>query len=295
MLTFLGPEKYEVKDVRYTTCVADNNDWYLTSADVELDQSRLVGTAHNATIYFKGVPILYSPYLSFPLSNERKTGFLTPVYGSSNQRGFEVALPYYLNLAPNYDATLLARPMTPARPADRRTSSAICFRRRPARPTSSSCRTIASPTPIATRWRGSTTRISATASRGFVNVQKVSDDTYFADLSDRLALTSQTNLPRDYGLTYNKGPLSLLGRMQSFQTLQDPNNPITPPYFREPQLTMTVKPVEWQGLDFGAAGEFVRFHQPALIPTAIAAFCIRRCRGRSRAARGSSPRRPGCT
>ncbi len=97
-------------------------------------------------------------------------------------------------------------------------------------------------------------------------MQKVSDDTYFADLSDRLALTSQTNLPRDYGLTYNQGPLSLLARMQTFQTLQDPNNPITPPYFREPQFTMLVKPVEWQGLDFGAAGEFVRFHQPALIP-----------------------------
>ena len=101
---------------------------------------------------------------------------------------------------------------------------------------------------------------------GFINTQEVSDDTYFADLSDRLALTSQTNLPHDYGLTYNKGPVSLLGRWQSFQTLQDPNNPITPPYFREPQLTMAVKPVEWQGLDFAAAGEFVRFHQPALQP-----------------------------
>ena len=101
---------------------------------------------------------------------------------------------------------------------------------------------------------------------GFINTQEVSDDTYFADLSDRLALTSQTNLPHDYGLTYNKGPVSLLGRWQSFQTLQDPNNPITPPYFREPQLTMAVQPVEWQGLDFAAAGEFVRFHQPALQP-----------------------------
>src|SRR5438445_8932422 len=76
MLTFLGEDKYEVKDARYTTCVADNNDWYLTSADVELDRSRLVGIAHNATVYFKSVPILYSPYLSFPLSNERTSGFL---------------------------------------------------------------------------------------------------------------------------------------------------------------------------------------------------------------------------
>ena len=97
LLTFLGEDKYEIKDARYTTCVADNNDWYLSSADVELDKARSIGTAHNATVYFKDVPILYSPYLSFPLSNERKSGFLTPIFGSSNQRGFEIALPYYLN------------------------------------------------------------------------------------------------------------------------------------------------------------------------------------------------------
>jgi LPS-assembly protein len=265
MLTFLGADKYDVKDARYTTCVADNNDWYLTSADVELDKSRLVGIAHDATVYFKSVPILYSPYLSFPLSNERKSGFLTPVYGSSNQRGFEIALPYYLNLAPNYDATLLARPMTRRGfqiggqgrylfsdasgeadaeflPHDRITDS----------------------NRYALAWKHN--QNFGGGFGGFVNVQKVSDDTYFADLSDRLALTSQTNLPRDYGLTYNKGPVSLLARMQSFQTLQDPNNPITPPYFREPQVAMAIKPVEWQGLDFAAAGEFVRFRQAALVP-----------------------------
>src|SRR5499425_3239135 len=111
-LTFVGPDRYEIKDARYTTCVAGNDDWYLTAVDVDLDRSRLVGTAQDAHVVFKGVPILFSPYLTFPLSNERKSGFLTPVYGSSNQRGFEMAIPYYFNLAPNYDATALVRPMS---------------------------------------------------------------------------------------------------------------------------------------------------------------------------------------
>ena len=265
MLTFLGEDRYEIKDARYTTCVAENNDWFLTSADVELDKSRSVGTAHNATVYFKDVPILYSPYLTFPLSNERKSGFLTPVYGSSNQRGFEIALPYYLNLAPNYDATLLARPMSRrgfqmggqgrylfADSAGELDGEFLPHDR------------ITGTNRWAVAWKHN--QNFGNGLNGFINTQEVSDDTYFADLSDRLALTSQTNLPHDYGLTYNKGPVSLLGRWQSFQTLQDPNNPITPPYFREPQLTMSVQPVEWQGLDFAAAGEFVRFHQPALQP-----------------------------
>jgi LPS-assembly protein len=265
MLTFLGDQKYEITDMRYTTCVAGNNDWYLTSADVELDRSRLVGTAQDASVYFKGVPILYSPYLSFPLSNERKSGFLTPVYGSSNQRGFEVAIPYYLNLAPNYDATLLARPMT-------RRGLQLGGQFRYLFPESSGEADaeilphdrITDTNRWAVAWKHNQNFGGGFA--GFINVQKVSDDTYFADLSDRLALTSQTNIPRAYGVTYNKDPVSFFAQMQSWQTLQDPNNPTTPPYNRLPQVTMAIKPVEWQGLDWGATGEFVRFSQSALTP-----------------------------
>jgi len=78
-------------------------------------------------------------------------------------------------------------------------------------------------------------------------------------------VTSQQTLPREAGLVYNRGPFSFLTRIQTFQTLQDPANPITPPYFREPQLLMTMNPVEWKGLDFQASGEYVRFRQPALV------------------------------
>ncbi len=111
-ILFNGPDHYELKDASYTTCVAGNDDWYLRSADVDLDKSRLVGIAHDATVYFKGEPILHSPWLDFPLSNDRKSGFLTSAFGSSSSTGFEMSLPYYLNLAPNYDTTLTPRLMT---------------------------------------------------------------------------------------------------------------------------------------------------------------------------------------
>jgi LPS-assembly protein len=265
-LIFEGPERYDIKNARYTTCVAGNDDWYLTALDVDLDRSRLVGTAQDATIVFKGVPILYSPYLSFPLSNDRKSGFLTPVYGSSNQRGFEVSIPYYLNLAPNYDATLLARPMS-------RRGLQLDGQFRYLFPN------IAGEADVevlphdsqtgtdryALAWKHN--QILAPGLAAFANVEKVSDDLYFSDLSDRLALTSQVNLPRDVGLSYDRESFGLLARFQTFQTLQDPNNPITPPYFLEPQIVLAVKPIEWQGLDFAAAGEFVRFRQPALTPS----------------------------
>ena len=264
-LVFVGTDKYELKDFRYTTCVAGNDDWYLTSATVDLDRSRLVGTARNATVVFKNVPILYLPYADFPLSNERKSGFLTPVFGSTSGRGLEMSLPYYFNLAPNYDATLTPRLMT-------RRGLQINGQFRYLTPEMTGEADaevlpdrITNSNRYGMSWKHNQSFGFLPGLAGYVNVQKVSDDTYFADLSDRLTITSQTNLPRDVGLVYNRDPFSLLTRIQTFQTLQDPNQPITPPYFREPQVLMTMNPVEWHGLDFAANGEFVRFHQPALV------------------------------
>jgi LPS-assembly protein len=264
-LLFVGENRYELKDFRYTTCVAGNDDWYLTSREVDLDRSRLVGTARNASIIFKGVSIFYSPYLDFPLSNERKSGFLTPVFGSTSSRGFEMSLPYYFNLAPNYDATLTPRVMT-------RRGLQINGQARYLFPDSAGEADaevlpdrVTSTNRYALSWKHNQNFGSVPGLAGYVNMQKVSDDAYFTDLSDRIVVTSQSELPREAGLVYSRGPFSFLTRIQRFQTLQDPANPITPPYFREPQLLMTMNPVEWKGLDFQASGEFVKFHQSALV------------------------------
>ena len=264
-LVFVGPNQYELKDVRYTTCVAGNDDWYLTSSSVDVDRTRLVGKARNATVLFKNVPILYSPYIDFPLSNERKSGFLAPVFGSTSSRGIEMSLPYYLNLAPNYDATLTPRLMT-RRGLQLNGQFRYLFpdvlgevdaEILPDR--------ITNTNRYGLTWKHNQAISQIPGLATYVNVQKVSDDAYFTDLSDRLIVTSQQTLPREAGLAYSRGPFSFLARVQSFQTLQDPNNPITPPYFREPQLLMTMNPVEWHGVDFAANGEYVRFRQPALV------------------------------
>lgn len=265
-ILFKGPERYEIKDASYTTCVAGNDDWYLRSTDVDIDRSRLVGTAREATVYFKGAPILYSPWLDFPLSNERKSGFLTPVFGSTSIRGFEMSLPYYINLAPNYDATLTPRYMT-RRGLQVNGQFRYLF---PDIAGEADAEVLPDRVTNTTRYglslkHNQSFEALAPGLAGYLNLQKVSDDTYFADLSDRLAITSQTNLPREGGVAYTRGAFSMLARMQTFQTLQDPNSPITPPYFREPQVLGVLNPVEWAGLDFSGTGEYVRFRQPALI------------------------------
>ena len=105
----LDPEHARVQGFDFTTCDIEDPDWQLKAGDVKLDFERAVGTARHARLEFKGVPILYSPWLSFPLNDERKSGFLYPQFGSSSDNGIDLAVPYYWNIAPNRDATFTPR------------------------------------------------------------------------------------------------------------------------------------------------------------------------------------------
>jgi len=108
-IDFIDKYHYTLKDATYTTCSAGNDDWFLKVKDLDLDKTRNVGTARNATLHFLGVPILYTPWMDFPLNNARKTGILAPTFGTTERSGLDILVPYYLNLAPNYDATLYPR------------------------------------------------------------------------------------------------------------------------------------------------------------------------------------------
>lgn len=98
-----------LQDVHYSACPCPEADWYIRSPRVDLHNDKNQGLARHGVLYFKDVPIMYSPLLGFPLREERKSGFLSPIYGFSSNSGLELALPYYFNLAPNYDATLTPR------------------------------------------------------------------------------------------------------------------------------------------------------------------------------------------
>ncbi|HZR37144.1 MAG TPA: LPS assembly protein LptD [Nevskia sp.] len=98
--------------VSYTTCAPDAESWLLKAGRIELNQDTGMGYAHDATLWFQGLPLLYLPYFQFPIDGERHTGFLPPIFGQSHNTGFDLRAPFYLNLAPNYDATLIPRYMT---------------------------------------------------------------------------------------------------------------------------------------------------------------------------------------
>ncbi|MGN6382928.1 MAG: LPS-assembly protein LptD [Dyella sp.] len=107
--TLVDAQHSNYRDVTYSTCDVGHRLWEIRANRLTMNRDAGVGVAHGATMRFANVPFLYLPYLSFPIDDRRKSGFLAPTFGSSSHSGFMASVPYYLNLAPNYDATLEPR------------------------------------------------------------------------------------------------------------------------------------------------------------------------------------------
>jgi LPS-assembly protein len=254
-------DKYHLENATLTTCKPGNNDWYLQVGELDLDMTRNLGVARRGKLVFKDTPILYLPWVSFPLHNERKTGFLPPSIGSTSKSGLEISTPFYVNLAPNRDLTIVSRVLS-----KRGLQLAAQLRYLDTDYDGNASFEHLADDRLANTSRFATIiqhnhRFSSKLN-GYVNINKVSDDNYFRDLSSRINITSQTTLPRDGMLTYNGGWWVATARAQRFQTLQDPANPVIEPYGRLPQFTLNATRQYVGGVDLGLNSEFVRFDHP---------------------------------
>ena len=99
----------ELEGVSYTACPPGNDDWKLRAGRITIDQERREGTGQDVRLDFKGATILYTPWITFPVGDQRKSGLLVPTLGNSSKTGTQIAVPWYWNIAPNYDATITPR------------------------------------------------------------------------------------------------------------------------------------------------------------------------------------------
>lgn len=272
-MDFLGEDHYFLSNATYSTCVPSESgqDWFAKVADLSLNYDTNVGEAHGATLVFKGLPILYTPWLNFSLSRQRMSGFLFPTWGATSNSGMEFSLPYYWNIAPEMDATITPRVMT-----KRGTQWQGEFRYignnvpglvgpsyqgiitgevLPNDKLSNSNRHMLSMQHVQNFGNGFA---------GSLNMSGVSDDTYFTDMASSAATIAQTNLVRQGVLTYGAGWWSASAMVQRYQTLQDPAaTPVIKPYERLPQLALNVsRPDLPMGLAFNLSSEYVSFSNP---------------------------------
>lgn len=102
----------DLTEAVYTTCPRLKPNWFIKAAELNLNHETGIGQAWHTTFHVGKTPVFYLPYFSFPLNDERKTGFLMPSANLSESRGLDITTPFYINIAPNQDATLYPRLMS---------------------------------------------------------------------------------------------------------------------------------------------------------------------------------------
>jgi LPS-assembly protein len=276
---FLGDDKLSAYDARYSTCPRTPGakwmpDWLIRASRIDLDNAEQQGTAVGGVLEFKGVPILGAPYLSFPLSDARKSGVLPPTINLDNISGLELTLPYYLNLAPNFDATLYPtlmskrgvdlagefRYLKPSWNGQLRAAYMPSDQLRSAdRWGYSAQHNQALSGAPSLRWLGLDGTLNAR-----LNLNRVSDDNYWRDFPRSSTSLTSRLLANEGVLSWGRGPWSFSAGAYRWQTLQDVDSPITPPYDRLPSLAARYAQTDLsiggvRGWDTSVLTEYTRF------------------------------------
>ncbi len=259
-----SPELIRLKKARYTSCRPGNDDWYLSSPEIKLDKKSAIGSARRVVLTFKQIPFFYFPYISFPIDDQRKSGVLSPRIVNSSQSGFQISVPYYWNIAPQYDATLTPVYMTKRGlqlknefrylshfgkgelQADFLPQDKIYGRSR-------ALYSYKHDGSIAKNWNLA------------LRFKQVSDKDYFEDLGGSLARSSARYVERRLDLSYGGHIGRFKMRLQNHQIVDKNLADASRPYQRLPQLTYALPQQTLGPIKFNLKSELVRFDRTGRI------------------------------
>jgi len=283
---FIDDKRLVAYDASFTTCQRGEGPswmpaWIVNATRIKFDREADVGEASGGVLRFMSVPILAAPTFTFPLSDKRKSGLLPPTFAIDNISGTSVTVPYYFDIAPNRDATL-----SPSIMSKRGVDLAGEFRYLE-RTYRGELRASLLPNDSLrdkTRWSYNylssgtfNTGLSSVGGLGFnLNLNRVSDNNYWRDfpstgLGGGTKVLTQRLLPSDASVSWGSGFFSTALRTLKYQTLQDVNSPIVPPYDLMPQLTAAYTrfnaPIAgFEGLDYSVRTDYTRFESDRLLP-----------------------------
>ena len=275
---------YYLEKATYTTCRPQSKAWHIEAKSIKIDNTKNEAVARHAKFYVADVPIFYSPYLSFPTSKDRKSGFLMPTKGYSNVGGYEFSLPYYWNIAPNLDTTV-----TPHYYSLRGLMLEDEFRYLTGKssgifkgtflPKDSAYKQFLRSNEAAYPYlsESSTDRWSVKVDdvtqlipnlNFHVSYEQLSDYYYLEDFTTNLAILSQRQILQQGDLSYTTDHWLLRGMLQAYQTLLPINQtPVATIYQRLPQFLASGF---YDQLPFNAEltllGQFDQFHMPNTVP-----------------------------
>lgn len=286
------PNIYHFSAASYSTCSPTNPAWQVEASDITLDKNSGRGTAKHARFKLKGIPVLYAPYLNFPIDSRRQTGFLWPTVGSSSTSGATITAPFYWNIAPNYDDTItpailwkrgfqinnLFRYLTETThsygefeltllPDDQlfetfKQAKEEAFQNASDPSVQSQLHRLLNDS--TTRWAISWQNTSRFNDHWTANVDYnlVSDDYYLRDFSNGLNEVTPNQLLQEGDINYKGQYWNFTGRLQGYQTLHPiDQNPFFNQYIRLPQLILDgAYPDEKTGLTYFIGNDVTHFN-----------------------------------
>jgi len=268
-----GNGKVTLEDVSFTTCPADKPSWQIEAKSIVLDTHAQQGTGRGTKVEFQGVPILYAPWFSFPISDQRKSGFLFPNVGGSSRSGAELEVPYYWNIRPNLDFT--ASPVYYSkrgidlggelRYLTRRQRGAFEFNYLPHDDAYASEQADANPgVPVdADRWRLKLNHLAELPGdwRFHIDATDVSDTDYFENFEKGPEGTSIAFAERLAELSYRDEHFNVRAQVQDFQTIDEELADDQRPYTRAPRILASGDWGRGGALEYGFDSELVDFER----------------------------------
>ncbi|MGH8146014.1 MAG: LPS-assembly protein LptD [Rhodanobacteraceae bacterium] len=261
----LDQDRDKMHQVTYSTCELHHRVWDIEAKTMTMDRDTGRGHAHNVTMRLKGVPFLWLPYMSFPIDHRRQSGFLYPSFGKRSRAGYFFSIPYYWNIAPNYDATF-----TPVLYADRGAMLDTQFRYLTTTSKGELNLDYIPHDKIAGRDRGYLTFSNQTSLPGNLrwntSVAHVSDKAWFQDYGEHTT-TSIVRLISSSSYVYGSGDWWNAGVGADWYEITDPGLPDSAaPYRRMPRMYFNAdRPIGGLGgPEWGVNAEAVRFVNPDL-------------------------------
>ncbi len=258
----ISQDVVKLENATYSSCDFEDRDWELKASKATLDRQKSVGSARNVIAKFKGVPFFYTPWMSFPLNDDRKTGFLAPVFGRSSNSGIDVETPFYWNIAPHHDALFTPRYLSKrgvqlggkGRYLNNNNYGELNLQY------------------LDDKDFNDDRYLVTFKHKHFFNnhfsadllYSKASDDNYFEDLGDSIGFSSTQSLERRGDLHYSanhlSGSWSSLVRLQQYQIVNSSSSSINDPYKILPQIDLrnsfTNLPA---GLKFSSYNQWITF------------------------------------
>jgi len=264
-IDFLDDQRAVATGATYTSCPSDGSGgpaWLLSTDKVKMDFEANEGIAEHAVLRFYGVPILGAPVLSFPLTDERKSGWLPPSINLDSKSGLQFSIPWYWNIAPNRDATF-----TPMLSAKRGAGGEAEFRYLEPSYEGRANLHLLPNDQLTGRSRYALNLNHEGAlplgANFTLNGLRVSDDTYWKDFPRAVPSITPRLLLADAAVRRDFDGWSSYARVHRWQVLQDDAARIEAPYDRAPQVGVRGLQRFGGGFEFALETELNRFTDPA--------------------------------